>query len=133
MTLTKLSLLIPKTEVILTLEQQVILGQGPHKTISEVIHPSEPIGKVIILEQDLPIILEETTFSEAVTVAVILTLIIQATIGTVPLATATIRTVPLEAAAMKRKPHFLTYATGAGKTIILRKIVIKYTIRMAKN
>ena len=101
MTLTKLSLLVPKTEVILTLEQQEILGQGPHKTISEVIHLSEPIEKVIILGQDPQIILEETTFSEVITVAVILTLIIQATIRTVPLATigtvplATIGTVPL--------------------------------------
>ena len=98
MTQTKLSLSAPKTEVTLPLDPQEILGQGQHKAISEVIHPSEPIEKVIISEQDLPIISEGTIFSEAVTVAVFLTLIIQAPIGTVPLATATIGTVPLEAA-----------------------------------
>ena len=134
MTLTKLSLLIPKTEVILTLEQQVILGQGPHKTISEAFHPSEPIGKIIILGQDPQIILEETTFSEATIGTVPLSTygtVPIATIGTVPLTT--IGTVPLEAAAMLKKQPFLTYVTDVAKTTTSLKIVTKFFIKMDKN
>ena len=100
MTHTKLSPSVPKTEVTLSSDPEVILGQGLNKAISGVILPSRPIEKVIISEQDLAIISEETIFSEVITLAVILALIIQATIRTVPLAIATIGTVPLATATM---------------------------------